>query len=182
MTEQDRPHPGLFEYPEPLPPDDLNEVGILRRREIELRILLPVLRAFARELGDDRVLEIARGVITQIAREQGAALAVAQGGCALSDFADALGPWTQGDALALDVVEQSDTRYGFDVTRCRYAEMYRRLGVPALGTLLSCGRDFSLVEGFNPLVRLRRRQTIMEGASRCDFRFAQDDGEDDAAP
>lgn len=35
----------------------------------------------------------------------------------------------------------------------------------------SCNRDFSLVEGFNPAVKLTRTQTVMEGASYCDFRF-----------
>jgi hypothetical protein len=40
-----------------------------------------------------------------------------------------------------------------------------------VGALLSCNRDFSLVEGFNPAVKLTRTQTVMEGASHCDFRF-----------
>ena len=45
------------------------------------------------------------------------------------------------------------------------------LGIPEVGALLSCNRDFSLVEGFNPAVKLTRTQTVMEGASHCDFRF-----------
>jgi hypothetical protein len=49
--------------------------------------------------------------------------------------------------------------------------MYRALGIPEVGALLSCNRDFSLVEGFNPAVALTRTQTVMEGASHCDFRF-----------
>ena len=56
-------------------------------------------------------------------------------------------------------------------TRCRYAEMYRSLGIAEVGALLSCNRDFSLVEGFNPDIALTRTQTIMQGASHCDFRF-----------
>ena len=66
------------------------------------------------------------------------------------------------------------TRFGllsFNVTRCRYAEMYRSLGIAEVGALLSCNRDFSLVEGFNPDIALTRTQTIMQGASHCDFRF-----------
>jgi hypothetical protein len=53
----------------------------------------------------------------------------------------------------------------------RYAEMYRALGVPELGALLSCNRDFALGEGFNPEMTLTRTQTIMEGAPFCDFRY-----------
>jgi hypothetical protein len=71
----------------------------------------------------------------------------------------------------MDVLEQTDHSYSFNVTRCRYAELYRDLGIPELGKLLSCNRDFSLIEGFNPEIQLTRTQTIMEGASHCDFRF-----------
>jgi hypothetical protein len=68
-------------------------------------------------------------------------------------------------------LERTEERFSFNVTRCRYAEMYRAPGVPELGALLSCNRDYSLIEGFNPDVTLTRTQTIMQGASCCDFRF-----------
>jgi L-2-amino-thiazoline-4-carboxylic acid hydrolase len=57
------------------------------------------------------------------------------------------------------------------VTRCRYAEMYRALGIPELGEVLSCQRDAALIEGFNPGVTLERTHTIMQGAATCDFRY-----------
>ena len=59
----------------------------------------------------------------------------------------------------------------YNVTRCRYAEMYRELGIPELGAILSCNRDAALIEGFNPLVQLTRTQTLLGGASHCDFRY-----------
>jgi hypothetical protein len=40
-----------------------------------------------------------------------------------------------------------------------------------LGPMLSCARDFALIEGFNPQIRLTRTQTLMEGAPFCDFRY-----------
>ena len=69
------------------------------------------------------------------------------------------------------MLEQSADRLSFNVTRCRYAEMYRALGLGDLGSSLSCQRDFSLIEGFNPAIALSRTQTIMDGAAYCDFRF-----------
>jgi L-2-amino-thiazoline-4-carboxylic acid hydrolase len=157
--------------PTPLPPDTLNEVGVLRRREIEARILAPLIGAFAAEFGRDRVLEIARGVIVQIAREQGRSLAKQMGGNGLAHFVKSKENWVKGDALSIEVRQVSETAYDFDVTRCRYAEMYRALGIPELGAVLSCGRDFALGEGFNPDLKLTRTQTIMEGAPCCDFRY-----------
>ena len=106
-----------------------------------------------------------------VAREQGKALAERMGGDSLGHFATALEDWKKGDAYRMDVMERSEEKLSFNVTRCRYAEMYRALGIPEVGALLSCNRDFSLVEGFNPDVKLTRTQTVMEGASHCDFRF-----------
>jgi hypothetical protein len=52
--------------------------------------------------------------------------------------------------------------------------MYQALGLADLGSSLSCQRDFALIEGFNPSIRLSRTQTIMEGAKFCDFRFRKE--------
>ena len=156
-----------------LPTDTLNEIGVITRREIEARILLPVIEALAREFGRDRVVPLVKDVIVNVARQQGQELAARRGDSSLTAFAAALEDWKKGDAYQMDVLEQSDERLAFNVTRCRYAEMYRALGIPELGALLSCNRDFALIEGFNPDVRLTRTQTIMEGASHCDFRFVR---------
>jgi hypothetical protein len=153
------------------PPDTLNEIGVLKRREIEARILLPVLEALGREFGRERVVSIVRDVIVTIAREQGQALAAQLGGRGLNDFARGMEDWKKGKALDMEVIEQSAERYEFNVTRCGYADMYRSLGVPELGALLSCNRDYALIEGFSSDVTLTRTQTIMEGAPHCDFRF-----------
>lgn len=155
----------------PLPPDTLNDIGVLRRREIEARILAPTMEAFAAEIGRDRALEIMKGVVTQIAREQGRALADRIGANTLAHFVKSQADWQKGDALHIEVRRVDDTTYDFDVTRCRYAEMYRALGIRELGAVLSCGRDFALGAGFNPDLKLMRSQTIMDGAPRCDFRY-----------
>jgi hypothetical protein len=135
-----------------LPPDTLNEIGVLRRREIEARILAPVITALAEEFGRERVVGIVRDVIVRVAREQGRELAGRMGGDSLGHFAAALEDWKKGDA-------------------------YRALGIPEVGALLSCNRDFALIDGFNPGVRLTRTQTIMDSASHCDFRFVRTEEE-----
>ena len=156
-----------------LPPDTMNEIGVLKRREIEARILLPVIEALGKEFCKERVVQIVRDVIIDVARGQGGQVAAQQGGDSLTHFARALDDWKKGDAYQMEVLEQTEEKYSFNVTRCRYAEMYRSLGIPELGALLSCNRDFSLVEGFNPSIALTRTQTIMQGASHCDFRFVK---------
>ncbi len=153
-------------------PDHLNQlIGVLTRREVEARLLAPLVAALGVEFGEARVARVIREAIVSIARAQGAELARAMGGCSLSKFRESLVHWTRGDALEVEVVEERERIFAFNVTRCRYAEMYRDLGIPQLGPILSCARDFALIEGFNPSIRLSRTQTLMEGAPFCDFRY-----------
>lgn len=151
--------------------DQVRKVSLLEQREIEAGIAGPLVRAFVEEFGETRTLEVVRRVVEGQARESGRKLAEGAGGTSLTEFAGVLDRWTEGGALELRVIERTDERLAFDVTRCRYAEMYQRLGIGELGGSLSCCRDGALVEGFDPSIRLTRTRTIMEGFPCCDFRF-----------
>lgn len=149
---------------------------LLERREIEAKIAGPIVRAFAQEVGQERAIAILKSVIEDLARASGADLAQALGADTLEAFAQGLDRWKQGGALELDILVQNDRELAFNVTRCRYAEMYQALGLADLGFTLSCTRDFQLVAGFNPDITLARTQTIMQGAGHCDFRFRHEPG------
>src|SRR5262249_54638425 len=131
---------------------------LIEQREIEAQIVGPLIRAFASELGQERTLEIVRPVIRELARERGGELARALGERTMEAFAQSLDRWSENGALEIDVLEQSPARLSFNVTRCRYAEMYRALGLADLGSTLSCERDAALIQGFNPEIQLTRTQ------------------------
>ena len=147
------------------------ELPLIQRREIEARILAPVIEALAERFGRDAVLATVSETIKDLARRHGAELAESLGGNAIEDLARVLDVWRQDGALETEMVRQDGEHFDFDVTRCRFAELYHRLGIPELGPILSCNRDFCFAEGFNPDLKLTRTQTIMEGATHCDFRF-----------
>lgn len=154
--------------------ETIQDLPILLRREVEARLAAPLIEALCVEFGEARVLEVVQRVIVQIAHEQGAELAQAMGGCSLAHFIAALEAWKKGDAMQMEVLAQDETRFHFNATRCRYAEMYRAMGIPELGKILSCSRDYALIEGFNPGIQLQRTQTLLEGAPYCDFRYDED--------
>ena len=147
------------------------KLPLIEQREIEARIVGPLVRAFAAEIGEKRTLEIVRDLIRDLARKAAAIWRRPWEITSLEAFARGLDRWRENGALEIDMLEQSPTRLSFNVTRCRYAEMYRALGLADLGSSLSCERDFALVQGFNPDIELTRTQTIMEGRTCCDFRF-----------
>jgi hypothetical protein len=95
-------------------------------------------------------------------------------GDSLEHFAKGLSFWTREDALKVEIHEQNKEKFCFHVTRCRYAEMYKELGLLEFGVVLSCGRDLALIQGFNPKIKFTRTQTIMEGADLCDFCYELD--------
>ncbi len=152
---------------------ELNEIGVLKRREIEARLLAPIVDALGDKFGRQEVLEVVRNVVTGIARRQGQELAARLGKNDLQAYATSVEPWSRNDALQLRILDQNDSVLNFDVTRCRYAELYRSLGIEELGSILSCGRDATFIEGFNGEIALERKHTILQGSAACDFRFSR---------
>ena len=98
--------------------------------------------------------------------------AAAPGGPSLKAFQDVMPLWTKGGALEIEVKEQTDPSFTFNVVRCRYAETYKAMGLGEIGHLLSCNRDGAFCEGYDPKLKLERSQTIMQGASHCDFKYS----------
>jgi len=155
------------------------KIGILTRRETEARILIPVIDDLAERFGRAAVIDTISATIIRIAEAQGRELAQFMGDNTPKVFKEGLAFWTRDNALEIEVKEMSDTCLAFDVTRCRYAEMYKALGAAKLGAVFSCNRDAALIKGFNPKATMERTTTIMAGDPVCDFVYTFPDPEDD---
>ena len=146
------------------------KVTHLERRKIEAAVLVPMLQAFQRALGKERANEIAREVIVELARQDGERWAAAHGND-LEAMHKVSGIWSAGGSLEIELLEHGPDKLEFNVTRCRYAEYFKEMGLAELGALIHCSRDFAMVKGFSGDIELKRTQTIMQGAAFCDFRF-----------
>lgn len=147
-------------------------ISMLEQRRIEASILKEVLDVLRERHGKKE----AEAIITQATVSS----AVAQGKAIrtpgndepdLEEFADLIPLWQADDALQIEMLNRSPDQLEFNVRRCRFAEMYVEMGLAEIGHLLSCNRDGALCTGYNPDIELTRTQTIMQGASYCDFRF-----------
>jgi L-2-amino-thiazoline-4-carboxylic acid hydrolase len=143
---------------------------LLQQREIEANVLAPVFRSFAAEVGEERAREILAGVVRDLAWQAGCA--AASSGNDLGHLKATIQKWIEGGALELSVLHDDSEAFEFNVTRCQFAEMFQRLGLADLGPIFSCGRDAAMIDGFNPEIAFTRTQTILEGATHCDFRYA----------
>lgn len=148
------------------------DLPLLERRRVEAGVLVPVIRAMQAAFGEAAVNAVVAEAIREVARRQGEEARRRQEIHTAADLAERFehGVLREG-SLTVDVVERDDARFGFNVTHCRFVEMYEAMGARDLGYLLSCNRDFAMFEGMAPGLEFERTQTRMEGAGYCDFRY-----------
>lgn len=157
------------------------DLPILEQRRIEANIIKPIFEEMTARLGKQQAAEILRAAIVKDAVAQGAAYAATEEGePTLESFHGLLPQWKANGALEVEMLQETPEEVHYNVTRCKYAEMYREMGLAEIGHLLSCGRDGTFCTGYNPKISLKRTQTIMQGASHCDFRYRWDEGEEGA--
>ena len=144
----------------------------LERRRIEGRVLVPFIAACREKFGDEATRELVTAFIEKVSVADGAKSAEHFGNdlAGLRRIAEEVwaGP---GGGIEFQMIEQSEERLAFNVTSCRYAEIYRQWGLTELGFQLQCSRDYPMLTGFNEDIELERSQTIMQGAACCDFRY-----------
>ena len=155
------------------------DLPILEQRRIEANIIKPIYDEMVEQLGEHRARDILSTAITKNSISQGKAYADQEGGDqTLKTFHALLPQWKANGALEIEMVEEGDTRMDYNVTRCMYAEMYREMGMGEIGHILSCGRDGTFCTGYHQNIKLERTQTIMQGASHCDFRYRWEEDND----
>lgn len=154
------------------PPAHPAGLSMIEKRRIEAEILKHVYE----QLKESHGIDVARSTIGEAVRrsalEQAARFAAqSPEGPSLQGFIALQPLWTAEGALTVEEIGRTETTYDFNVVRCRYSEMYKAMGLGEIGALLSCQRDGTFCEGYDPKLKLERTQTIMQGASHCDFRF-----------
>jgi hypothetical protein len=149
------------------------DIPLIEQVKIQARVLVPLVKTLQAELGEERANALVRKALAEQFRKFGEKWWWSQGARNPGEkVAGAFEMFAAGDALEYDVLRQDSNAFELNVTECRYAEFYKKIGAPELGFLLTCSADFSHAEGFGAGVRLTRTQTIMQGASHCDFRYA----------
>ena len=149
------------------------DIPLIEQVKIQAQVLVPLVKTLRAELGEEQANAIVRKALGDLYRKYGEKWWRAHEGRDVGDkMASAFERFAAGDALHYDVIKQTPDAFEFNVTACRYAKFYQEIGVPELGFLLTCSADFAMAEGFGADVQLTRTQTIMQGASHCDFRYA----------
>jgi hypothetical protein len=158
--------------------EEATDIPTLTKRRLQAQVIGPIYAEMVAEIGEEKAGAILDAAIRKAAIAEGRAFAqrAPNGITSMADFIKLYDLWTADGALEIEVLEASDKRFDFNVTRCRYAETYKDMGLGKIGHLLSCNRDGTFCEGYDPNISLERNQTIMQGAPCCTFRYKYDSG------
>ena len=149
------------------------EISVFDKLKIQAQVLVPLLLAFLAELGEERANQIIRSTLREWSNQLFHDIGARLEGSPKQKWAALSAAITHKtyEYVDLDVLRQDKEAIEVNITRCRLAEFFKQLGEPELGALLACEVDFDMVTVGNPEVELSRTQTIMKGASHCDFRY-----------
>jgi hypothetical protein len=146
-------------------------IPMIEQAKIQARVLVPVVKAFQAELGEERANQIVRKALDSVSRQTGQAIDFLFAGTPAEKIAAAFPIIAAGDALDIEIIKQTSDAFECNVTGCRYADFFRQLGEPELGFLFHCSDDFALTKALSPDLEFTCTQTIMQGAGHCDPRF-----------
>ena len=133
--------------------------------KIQARAVVPIVRALERELGQQRAHSIVgRAIAESYADWQGKTVSARNAHPRETNIEEQF-------PVETEVVEDTDSKFAINMTRCQFAEYFRSIGAADIGALLTCGVDFAAEAVLRPDWEFRRSQTLMRGASHCDFRW-----------
>lgn len=145
---------------------------MLEKRRIEAAIIKNIFDVLEERLGREEAEEVISQAVIKSSIEQGKEFRQQHDGEPdLQDFAALSSLWEMDGALKKDLLVSTPDRLEYNMVHCAYATMYKEMGLGDIGHLLSCNRDGTFCDGYNPNIKLTRTQTIMQGADHCDFRY-----------
>jgi hypothetical protein len=147
------------------------DIPFVEQVKIQAQVLVPLMKTLRAELGEERANAIVRKALGGLYRKFGEEWWTTHKGDLTERMSPMVEMFASGNALDYQTLKKTPEEFEFNITGCRYAQFYRELGEPELGFLLVCYQDVPMSEGFGPNVEFTRTQTIMQGASHCDFRF-----------
>lgn len=147
----------------------MGRVTHLDQRRIEAEMIGRLYEKICEFLDQDAALQIVSRTLEDAAKQEGQQFAVeAKPDPGLGHFKSIRDFW--GDALQVEVVEDDERTFRFDVVRCKYIEAYRDLGLPPeLVRILSCSRDAPFASSYSTQLQFSRASTLADGAKACDF-------------
>ncbi len=150
---------------------DKNEIPLLDEIKMQTDVIIPIMRILRKELGKEKAAALISDALRPYIRSVYHKIGERKSGTPFEKWEkvwDDIRPRI-GDNVEREFIINDETSRDYNVKRCRFAEFFKELGDPELGMIMMCDFDYYIAEIGDPVVKLTRTQTIMEGAEHCDF-------------
>jgi len=148
------------------------QIPFSKRVEIHSESLVPVVKTLEKELGKDRAHALVRKGLANWAREAYAKIRKGFPGNPIGLIEMGAKMLEAEGVQDYEFLKRTEESVDFNVTRCKFADLFKNTGDTEIGYLIICELDFPMAKGLGPDVELKRTQTIMQGAAYCDFRYS----------
>jgi hypothetical protein len=150
-----------------------SKVSYLECVKIQSEVLVPILNHLRDELGNERANELVYSALRNWSGKVFAEVGATKSGSAKDKWQQMTIELDEliGDDVDVEEIQENVEVRDFNVTGCRYAEFFRSIDEPELGSILSCDVDGHIAAVGSPHVSLSIKKTIMKGSTFCDFRY-----------
>jgi len=149
----------------------MDPIPYLERVKIQSEILLPLFRRLRDEIGNERACALLRAAVLEYAEALGQSVAATPSGSSLDKLRTLMPIMAAGNALAIEPLVDNTEELSINVRRCEYASYFQALGEAEFGAMITCEIDPPMTTAIGTDLGLERTQTMMRGASHCDFRW-----------
>lgn len=149
------------------------KLEILTQRKIEMNLLQPIIEALSETFESEQIRSTITHVIESIAYTQGKNLKQTSAHNDLNTYSKHWEQLAAGNALELADMKLTKDELSFKVTRCEYAEYYKKINAQQHGEILSCCRDEAFLKGYSERINMHRSTCIMHGEDACTFTFVE---------
>lgn len=149
----------------------MNDLSYLDRVKVQCEILLPFFQRVRDEIGAERAAALLRDAVREYGLAMGANMSQAIPGESVAQVKAMMPMFAAGNALDVEPVADTPAEFSVNVRGCRYADYFKALNEREFGAMITCEADIPMMETFTSTVTMERTQTIMKGASHCDFRW-----------
>ena len=157
-------------------------ISLLEEVKMQASVLVPLLRTLREELGTERADALVKRSLRDWLRSVYERIGQQVDEPPRDKWGKVFGELSQrvGDDVDFEMLAVEEDRLEYNVTACRFAQFFKELGEPDLGSVLVCEMDVHIAELGGNDVEFTRTQTIMQGADYCDFRYrlSRGDAED----
>ena len=140
--------------------------------EMMSRTLHEIIRTLRRELGDPETIRILKLNSDEFGRQQGSMHAERAPDTSFESFVSVFRQMASGPTLTADVVQDTGKVFELNVSECVWEVVFREAELAGeIGHAAVCNMDYSWPPAFNPVFRMERTKTLMEGHECCNHRY-----------